>query len=169
MENQEFNQQAPKRPVFLTVLSILSFITIGFGILGSLLGFITGKLSPEQMEQIKVDSAKQIAMFQDQGMDEFSNTFEQLFSMQEYINANFYLHNLVNLAALILGLLGVIYMLKGLKKGFHMYIIYNICMVLIYYVSVPIKDVPTFIIIINLIFSGLFIFLYSRNMKWFTK
>lgn len=169
MENQEITPQEVKRPVFLTVLSIFSFIFIGFSLIGILLAMLSGKLSPDQMEQMKVDTYKLVEQFQGSGMEDFSALFEQSFRMVEYQNNNFWIHNLVSLLCFVTGFLGVIYMVKAFKKGFHMYIIYNIIYVLLIYVSVPANEVPSYSIIINVIFSGLFIFLYSRNLKWFTK
>lgn len=169
MEN--FNQQAPvkKRPVFLSVLSILSFISLGFGFLQVLFSFLTGKLSAEQMEQDKIMLAKQMEMMQDSGDQYFSSLMEQLFNVQNYVNENIYMHNTFILVSLILGLFGVIYMMQGFKRGFHMYIIYNIMSILVFYVSVPASEVPSFMIIVNAIFSALFVFLYSRNLKWMDK
>lgn len=169
MENQEFNQQQEKRPTFLTVLSVFSFISIGFGLLGTLLGLISGKMSSEQMEQVKIEAARQVESLQSTGMEDFSQLFEQIFRINEYINNNFYVHNLVSLLSLLVGLFGVLFMLRAQKKGFHMYIIYNILNLLLVYVSVPANEVPSFMTISNLIFSGLFVFLYSRNLKWMTK
>lgn len=169
MENQEIPSQEAKRPVFLTVLSIFSLIFIGFSLIGILLGLLSGKLSSEQMELMKIDTYKLVEQFQGSGMEDFSTLFEQSFRMLEYQNNNFWMHNLISLLCFLTGFLGVIYMIKAFKKGFHMYIIYNIIYVLLIYVSVPANEVPTYTIIVNVIFSGLFIFLYSRNLKWFTK
>ena len=163
---EEMDQRPKKRPVFLTVLAILSLITIGLGTLGALFSFVTGPLSPDQMEQVMAESAEQMERFNSSGMNEFAQTYEQIIKLQEYINNNFYVHNLVSLISLLLGLFGVIYMLRGSRRGFHLYIMYNLSNLLLVYVSVPVKEVPTFMIIVNLDFSGLFIFLYSRNLHW---
>lgn len=167
----EFNEteQQEKRPVFLTVLAVLSFITISIGILGGVFSLLMGKLSEEEMEHMLAKSAAQIEQFNGSGMGGFADTYEQIIKLQEYINSNFYAHNLVSLAGLLTGLFGVIYMLKGYKKGFHLYIIYNLVNLLLVYVSVPVKEVPSFMVIVNLIFSLLFIFLYSRNLYWMKK
>ncbi|MCE3296487.1 MAG: hypothetical protein K0R65_2201 [Crocinitomicaceae bacterium] len=162
----EQHTEQKKRPVFLTVLAILSFITIGLGLLGALFGFLAGPLTADQMEQILAQSAEQVEQFNSSGLGSFAETYEQIIRLQQYINNNFYLHNLVSLAGLVLGLIGVIFMLKGNRSGFHLYIMYNLVNLLLVYVSVPVDEVPSFMMVVNLVFSALFIFLYSRNLHW---
>lgn len=169
MEEENQQTENKKRPVFLVVLSILSLITIGLGILGALFSFLGGPLSPDEMEEVMVQSAAQMERFNSSGMNSFADTYEQIIKLQEYINNNFYIHNLVSLISLSLGLVGVIYMLQGYRRGFHLYIIYNLSNLLLVYVSVPASEVPSFMMIVNLIFSALFIFLYSRNLHWIKK
>lgn len=169
MEEEKQQTENKKRPIFLTVLSILSLITIALGVLGALFGFITGPLSPDQMEQVMAQSAGQMERLNSSGMNNFADTYEQIIRLQEYINNNFYIHNLVSLISLILGLIGVIYMLQGYRRGFHLYIMYNLSSLLLVYVSVPASEVPSFMMIVNLVFSALFIFLYSRSLHWMKK
>ncbi|MES2588953.1 MAG: hypothetical protein V4622_08235 [Bacteroidota bacterium] len=164
MENTSEEQK--KRPVFLLVLAILSFITIGFGLIGNFLGLLAGPMSPSEMENVMASGLKTVESMQNSGMDSFSESFELIFRMQKYINSNFYPHILVTLLSLIVGFIGVLFMLKGNKKGFHLYIIYNLINVATIYVSVPANEVPNVIIISNVIFAGLFVFLYSRNLHW---
>ncbi|MGV3629866.1 MAG: hypothetical protein ACO1O6_01595 [Bacteroidota bacterium] len=169
MEEMDPYTENKKRPVFLTVLAVLSLITIGLGILGALFSFLTGPLSADQMEQVMAQSAEQIEQFNSSGLNNFSDTYEQIIKLQEYINNNFYVHNLVSLISLTLGLFGVLFMLRGQRRGFHLYIMYNLTNLLLVYVSVPVKEVPSFMMVVNLIFSALFIFLYSRNLHWMKK
>lgn len=166
MENLTNDQKEKKRPTFLLVLSILSFTTIGLALLGNLGTLLKGPFNENEMETIMAESLSSLQPFIDSGMDNLSNTIEKILKMQEYINSNFYTHNLVTLLGLIIGLLGVIFMLKSKKTGFHLYIIYNIISVTSIYLSVPAGEVPTIVVITNVIFSGLFIFFYSRNLHW---
>ena len=49
---EEFNStEQPKRPVFLTVLCVLSFIGTGGMLISGLMGFISGPLSNEELEK----------------------------------------------------------------------------------------------------------------------
>lgn len=169
MDNLDNTEEVKKRPVFLTVLAILTFIPTGIGALASLVGLLTGPLSADELEQTMAKTAPLIENYRDLGMDGLADFFAKLFKHQEYINANFYVHHLISFLCVSLGIIGVIFMLKGIKKGFHLYIIYNITSLLLIYVSVPPSDVPMALVIINLIFSALFVFLYSRNLHWMTK
>jgi hypothetical protein len=166
MENTNEQEINKKRPVFLTVLGILSFITIGFGLLGNVTGIFSGPLSEKEMNQAMAEALKSLEPLNASGMDDMSASFELVFRTQVYINANFYVHTLITIASFLIGLLGVIFMFKGRKNGFHLYIIYNLINVSSIYLSVPASEVPSIIVISNLIFSALFVFLYSRNLHW---
>ncbi len=155
-----------KRPVFLTVLAILSFISIGFGLLGNVMGLIAGPMSATEMEQVTASSMKMIESMDQGGTNNFSDTFAMAFRMEYYKNLNFYPDKLITILGLALGLFGVINMMKGNKNGFHMYIIYNLISIATIYVSVPPSEVPGFFIVVNVLFSGLFVMLYSRNLHW---
>lgn len=166
MENSNEQEIKQKRPVFLTVLGILSFITIGFGLLGNVTGLFSGPLSEAEMEQVMNQALKSLEPLNASGMNEMSSSFELIFRTQVYINANFYIHTLITIASLAIGLSGVIFMFQAKKNGFHLYIIYNLINVSSIYLSVPASEVPSIIVISNLIFSALFVFLYSRNLHW---
>jgi hypothetical protein len=166
-DNQQ--QQNLKRPVLLTVLAILSFITISFGLIGNFLNLFSGPLSAEEMDLVITNSKKILEPFSNTGMSDMTEIFDKTFQMQVYINSNFYMHTLFTLAGLATGFYGVRQMLQAKKIGFHYYIIYNLLSLVSIYVSVPTTEVPSFIIISNVIFSGLFIFLYSINLSWMQK
>ena len=65
-----------KRPVFLTVLCVLSFIYMGFGLLAGLVGVVSGPSSSEEMQRAKVDMAKQIGELKKLGMDSWVPTMQ---------------------------------------------------------------------------------------------
>ena len=156
------NQEQP-RPGFLTTLCILTFIWTGLSILGSLFSFVSGKQSSEQMTATRVELTKQMSEMKELGMDGFADFFEKIILMSEESNNNF------SLVVVCIGLFSALKMLKGYKIGFHIYIIYSLLSVGAIYTTVSAANVPSIIIIINLILSGLFVFLYSRNLHWLTK
>lgn len=165
LENNDF-PQGEKRPKFLTVLCILSFISVGFSLLGNFSALISGPLSLDELEKVMAESMKLVVRLQDAGNTELSKTLELVLRTQEHINANFYIHNLVTLIGLVTGFMGVFFMFKGRKNGFHFYIVYNIISIVGIYLSVPASEVPTLMIVSNMIFSAIFILLYSRNLSW---
>jgi hypothetical protein len=155
-----------KRPVFLTVLCVLSFIYMGFGLLAGLGGVASGPSSSEEMQRAKVDMAKQIGELKKQGMDSWVPTMQKIGRMVEQMNDNHYLSTFLNLIFTLLGIYAVFLMMKGAKFGFHLYIIHSILAIVGVYFYVSAANIPTFVIIVNLTISGVFIFMYSRNLKW---
>lgn len=164
----ESYEERPKRPGFLTTLCILSFISIGIGILSGLANLAMGPTSDEQMKEMRVELTTQTEEMKDMGMDSFANILEQIQSMTEEMNSSFYLATSLNLIIVLLGLFAVIKMMKGFKLGFHLYIVYCLLGICSLYTYVSPGNIPTFLIVVNLIFSGLFVLLYSRNLKWMT-
>lgn len=164
----ESYEERPKRPGFLTTLCILSFISIGIGILSGLANLAMGPTSDEQMKEMRVELTTQTEEMKDMGMDSFANILEQIQSMTEEMNSSFYLATSLNLIIVLLGLFAVIKMMKGFKLGFHLYIVYCLLGICSLYAYVSPGNIPTFLIVVNLIFSGLFVLLYSRNLKWMT-
>lgn len=162
----EPQQERGSRPGFLTVLGILSFIAIGISLIMLVLQIIGGKDSEEELLDKKVQLAKSASEMKDLGMDSFAVFMEKSQAMIEQINDRFYLAISVSLITYVVGLLGVLKMWKGQKLGFHLYIVYCLLAIGGLYIYVSPGNVPSITIIINAILSGLFIFLYSRNLKW---
>jgi hypothetical protein len=70
---------------------------------------------------------------------------------------------------LLIGLLGALMMWQAKKLGFHLYIGYSLLAIIQIYFFVSPSDVPSFVVIWGLLMSVLFVFMYSRNLKWMTK
>ena len=109
-ENLDSNQAVAKRPAFLTVLCILSFIAAGFSIIGGLLlGLGKGAVEASggsteistNMEGISTEGAAAI----------------------EAVNAAFsWPYMITSMVLVIVGLIGVIKMWKLQKSGFYIYV-----------------------------------------------
>ena len=162
-------EEQKRRPGFLTTLCVLSFISIGIGILSGLVNLAAGPSTEDQMIDQRVEMTKSISQLKNTGMHSLADLMEKIQLMSEDINDNFYLAGSLNLIIVLAGLFGVIKMLKGYKMGFHVYILYCLLSIGSMYAYVAASHIPTMIIVVNLIISGLFIFLYSRNLKWMTK
>jgi hypothetical protein len=131
----------PQRPTLLTVLCILTFIGSGMNLFSSLV--IAG------FYDMFVEIAK-----------EFSTKFnipgiELLLEMKPVyflVSGLFYIGSLT----------GAILMLRMKKTGFHIYTISQILLILapMYFMNLPGPGLP------ELLFSGLFIILYSMNLKF---
>jgi hypothetical protein len=160
------DEQKPSRPGFLTVLGILSFISIGLNLLIIVFQLVSGRPSEEQMLEERVALTAQINEMNDLGMGSLAGFLEQAQAMSEQINRNFYLAIGITLLTYLVGLFGVLKMWKGAKLGFHLYIIYNLLAIGGLYLYVSPENVPSIGVILNAVLSGLFIFLYSRNLHW---
>ncbi|MGB0933719.1 MAG: hypothetical protein ACPGU5_05520 [Lishizhenia sp.] len=160
-------EEETKRPVFLTVLCVLSFISIGFGLMSSLLGMINGPISNEKLEESLVDMYNMLSFYQDQGIEVMTDFIQKTIDSSLYINnETFYLNEALGLISLLVGLVGVVFMFKQLKLGFHFYIIYSILPVVILYMVLPAELISTFFVGISLFFNAIFCLLYGLNLKY---
>lgn len=154
------------RPGFLTVLCVLSFISTGMGLVSGFVTTLMGPSSDEQMLEAKVEMTKTISDVKELGVSWLVDLLEKIQAMSEQINENFYLASIMSLLVVIFGFYAVLKMYRGFKLGFHLYIGYCLLSIVSLYFYVSAESIPSFIVIFNLLFSGLFIFLYSRNLHW---
>lgn len=159
-------QERSKRPVFLLVLCILSFIWLGIAVFGGLGGLMTGPLSAEEMGQSISGFDQTIEDLKRDGMQSWVPTFEKFRAMTIQANKKFYAIQLTNLLIYAIGIFGVIKMFQGQKIGFHLYIIYSLLSVSQWYFFISPSDIPTIAVVLNLIFSGAFVSMYAANLKW---
>jgi hypothetical protein len=168
--NKDFKEEGTsvqqKRPQFLTVLCILTFISTGMDVLSGFPKLFGGPLSAEKMTEQKVEMLKSIDQMRELNMESMAVMLEKVQRMLEGLNAHFYASTSVALVVLITGLSAAILMWMGRKIGFHVYIAYSLISVIQVYLFVTPSDIPSIIIILNLLISGLFVFMYSRNLKW---
>jgi len=155
-----------ERPQMLLVLCILSWVSIGFSLITNVISFFRGPISSERMGEAKGDMLSLINEAKSSGMDLIADVFTKLQHMTEVYNANHYSFYGLNIIVLLIGLGGVVWMFLGKKQGFHLYIGYSLLSVIqIYFFLIP-SEIPSAFTILGLLFSGLFIFLYSRNLSW---
>lgn len=156
--------QKTKKPGLLKVLTILSLVYIGSQFLRSIFLMLIGPQSRKMIEDAMVQTMKIFGSYDQtsQGRE----VMEQSIQLQLYIQNNLYVHCLANIAILGLGLYGVISMMMGKKRGFHLYICYSLAEIASVYVSVPASEVPVESITSGLVLSLIFVFLYARNLHW---
>jgi len=155
-----------KRPVFLTVLCVLSFVYIGLSLISGLFSLLTGPASEDAITTMKVLMTTQANEMTDLGVSWAANLMKNMVHIVESTNTQHYLVVLSGILISVIGAIGVFWMLKGKKLGFHFYIIYCLMSVVQLYFFVDAKYIPTFLVVFNIVFSGLWILLYSRNLKW---
>jgi hypothetical protein len=86
--------------------------------------------------------------------------------MSESVNQHFYANVSVSFLVLCLGIVGAVFMFVGKKSGFHLYIAYSLLAILQMYFFTSVANIPTVLVVMSLIFSALFIFLYAKNLSW---
>ena len=140
-QTNTLNEGKPVRPVKLTVLCILTFIGSGLNLFSSLIisGFhdLFLQLAQEFGEKFKM-----------QGLEILAQMTVPYF----LVTGIFYAGSLV----------GAVFMMNLKKIGFHIYTISQILLVIspMYFLHMQGPGIP------ELIFSGLFVILYSTNLKF---
>lgn len=162
-------KEDPKRPTFLKVLCILSFVSIGVSGIATLFSTISGPVSDEEMLETRAKLYESSEEMRSSGMTDLANLFEQMQRMNESLNDHFYAVALVSILVIAIGFVGVFFMWQGRKLGFHLYILYSLMSIGNIYLFVEPVDIPNFVVIWNLLISGIFILLYSRNLVWMNK
>lgn len=168
LEQYNENQQT-ERPGFLKTLCILSFISIGFAAISGLLSVVSGPQNDEAMLEAKVEMSKSIDQMREMGSTYFVNFFEQMQGMMVDTNDHHAMATGINILITLLGFFAVIRMWHGFRYGFYAYIAYCLAGAFAVYLYVAPNHVPVLFPIVALVFSALFIFLYSRNLHWMQK
>ncbi len=155
-----------KRPTFLLVLCILSFIGGGLGVLGGLYTVLTYDFTMSQMEA----SMNAFEDLEDMGgiMGDMANI-----DFESMMEASYY-NSMANLLMSIISLIGVYMMLKLRKVGFYLYTFAQIAILGAgIYFSLGMASgmggffgmAATFGVVFGAIFSIGFIVMYGVNLK----
>jgi hypothetical protein len=86
--------------------------------------------------------------------------------MSDNMYANFVAYNGLMLLVALFAAIAVYFMFIGKKLGFHLYIGYCFLYVIQSYFFTAPSDVPTFVIVLNTLYGGIWVLMYSRNLKW---
>lgn len=155
-----------KRPVFLLVLVILSSINMSVSLLGSFSGMLGAKPDAKMIKQAKLEFANMREQLEEGGAADFTYIIDQMESVTDNMFKHFQAYNSVQFLILVLGLAGVILMYQRRKLGFHFYIIYSLGLVVLPYLFNPITGIPTILTIVGILYGGVWVLLYSRNLHW---
>ncbi len=170
MSNSGFLNQdlEPKksRPKFLLVLVVLSTINIVFSTIGTLGAVFGVKPDQQLIDKLEKDFATMREQFSAIGGDQFIGLINQMEEMAMNLFDHFQSYNTLQLLFLILGLYGVRLMYLAKRLGFHFYILYCLGLLLMPYLFNPFSTVPVIFTIFGILYSGLWVFLYSRNLHW---
>ncbi len=163
--NEATTTGAPKRPTFLTVLCILSFIGGAWGVIGGIINMAAGNDSAAvaemsaEMDQAQAelgdDAASQIA-------GDMMNAAGD-FAVKAAENAKSI--GIANIVLSLLSLAGV-WMMWNLKKtGFYVYTVATICGLAVPLIFLGVNLMSMLSVGIGGLFGVLFIILYGVNLK----
>ncbi len=142
----------------MTILLVLSFINACWNILRSFVMYFTTPIMSKMLDDGQFE--EMMKPFSSFGED-FTNAMTDSMNLLTQINPNYYL---ILLALFIASLIGVIKMFKNDKRGFHIYAIAQICMLIAHSVFVyPLKKPSPFIS--DLLLTAIFILLYYLYFK----
>ena len=164
-ENQDL-ETIVKRPKFLLVLVILSGINIVTSMIGALSGMLGSKPDQAMIKSAKLEFANMREQLQKADAEDFIYIIDQMQSVTVNMFKHFQAYNSFQFLILVLGLTGIVLMYRGKKLGFHFYIIYTLGLVLLPYFFNPITGIPTLLTIVGVIYGGIWVWLYSRNLHW---
>ncbi|WP_421918414.1 hypothetical protein [Marinifilum sp.] len=163
-ENLTTIEMPKKRPTFLTVLCILSFIGSGyFGLIQPIYNYATFENTyAEKMQK----TAEALEQMEEAGMesgffyDMAANGMVQLKAMSENLEAI----TGANCLFALLSLIGVFLMFKLKKNGFYLYSFANVFWLL---VPLALIDFDSMIMwtLIGAVITAIFIILYAVNLK----
>ena len=161
------NGKKMKQPKSLLITAILSILSTGITILAGFQALSGGKPSEEEIMKSRLQMAQSLEQIQQYKMDYLEEVMRKLQIMMDAMYNNFVAYSLVAAFVAAIGLTGVILMLIRKELGFHLYIVYSFLYVGQSYLFVSPSDVSLFYVISNFIFSGIFIYIYSRSISWF--
>ena len=150
-------QQTQKRPVGMTILLVLSFINACWNIFSSLITLILKPRITEMYNNGEFEKLMQSFSAKDEEFKAMNDSM-QVFSQ---IDSKFYI---ILLVLFIASLVGVIKMFKGDKRGFHIYSIAQICMLIDNSIFVyPLQNPSPFLS--DMMLTAIFILLYYLYFK----
>lgn len=150
------------RPTALIVFGILSWISLGIGLIGVVSNALTGAPTDEDIRQQEIEMLSQLTpeMVLESGWV-VTETIDFLKITQD----KFGILTAVTFIQVVVGLIAVIMMFKLRKIGFHLYIVYSL-ITLGYWILFFGHNTLGFIMaVISGVVSAIFVLLYASQLK----
>jgi len=156
METTDFNNDLPveKRPQFLTVLCILTYIGAGFGFLGAIWNLIKAPTAVEEIEKL-----------QEMGTMPEGGMFAGMMESAMVAAQNALPLAVTQIIANAVCLVGAIYMWKQKKTGFYLYSAAQVFGMVVPIVLIGFNYAFSGFMAIGAIFPIAFIVMYALNLK----
>lgn len=156
--------ETPKRPMFLTVICILSFIGLGWSILSGIMGLILGKFTSSFYSMYQGMMEKSMNNMGNMP-PEASARIESIMNSSLKFAQHAPVINSVNLICSLIALAGVILMWNLKKTGFILYVIPEVIIVFFPLILVGFNFISAMMLVWGIIISGAFIIMYAVNLK----
>jgi hypothetical protein len=152
----------PKRPTFVTVLGILGFIGVGWGIVAGVIQMLAGMAYNAVSGAVSDVATENLSNVEggSEAMTEFSNQMESANALL----ANQTTLGIVAIVASLICLLGIIWMWGLKKKGYYVYMVCEIAPV-IATIALTGFSFAGAMAMVGMIFPILFIILWGLNLK----
>ena len=118
------------------------------------------------LKQMKLELAKSMKVAKEIDSEFLMEYIEKMSLITSATIENFMFYHTLSFLFYGLGLAAAIVMFKGLKIGFHLYIVYSFLALIQYYFIISPSQVPMTLLIANGLISLVFVFLYSRHLHW---
>lgn len=150
------------RPTALIVFGILSWLSLGLGLIGVVSNALSGPPTDEDIRQQEIEMLSQLTpeMVLESGWV-VSETVDFLKTTQ----VKFGLLTAITFVEVIIGLIAVIMMFKLRKIGFHLYIVYSLIALGYWILFFGHNTLGTIMAVLSGIISGIFILLYASQLK----
>lgn len=150
------------RPTALIVFGILSWLSLGLGLIGVVSNALSGPPTDEDIRQQEIEMLSQLTpeMVLESGWV-VSETVDFLKTTQ----VKFGLLTAISFVEVIIGLIAVIMMFKLRKIGFHLYIVYSLIALGYWILFFGHNTLGTIMAVLSGIISGIFILLYASQVK----
>jgi hypothetical protein len=158
--NAENLLEEPKKlPSMLNVLTILTFIGSGMGVIGAIVGYFTAAGNYERQLQMQDKMADMPAIVKNMmGPDPVETARKQLENRLPIM--------LLTLVGSLLCLYGAIQMRKWKKTGFSIYIIGDLVPFLAIFIFIGMGAMSGFAMIFSIVITLVFIILYATQLKY---
>jgi len=163
MSDSMYPADNPKRPTFLTVLCILSFIAGIWGIYSGIQSSFTDK-PQRDLEEARTEMEEAMDQMGD-GPAMVVNMLESALEMAELTAVNAQNLGYVAIATSLLSLLGVWLMWNLRRMGFHIYVVASLLGLLLPFAFLGFSMVALIGLGFGALFTILFIILYAVNLK----
>jgi predicted small integral membrane protein len=154
MENENAELVPAKRPQFLTVLCILTFIGAGLGLLGGFWNLIKAPTALEEIESI-----------QSMGTMPEGGMFADMMESAVLAAQNAYPLAITTIVSNLLCLLGAMFMWKQRKNGYYIYVAAQLMALIVPTALIGFGGAFSGFMVIGAIFPIAFIVMYGVNMK----